>query len=349
MKKLVFFILAIGLFFAANAQKTAVHWYLANMSLDQAKNLSHYDMVVVDAENIFNNPRSLKLLKTNHPGILLVCYLNPIEVFDPAYSDKPWSIALLKELKKHKDWWFQDGAGKQMVFWSGMKMLNCRLDNGYPYLEYLFKSFEKNILTSGFFDGVLYDNLWDRINWIGGFGGNKGLAYNDNQDTTKLDSQWRLGLRYLTKKIKIKHQKWIFISNPGSNMLYTETVPNKMFENFPDKFLGGRADGWYNSLLNATKLETIGSHTIFNARENNYFFTLCSSMLLDNVYFSDCQNKPWVEKYQLKLGHPVGKYLIDHDVDGEFFCRPYEKGKIIVYPDSGKAYVKYNNGETRKE
>ena len=78
---------------------------------------------------------------------------------------------------------------------------------------------------------------------------------------------------------------------------------------------------------------------LFNARtgeENNWFFTLCSSMLLDNTWFSFGQNTPYETKYDLKMGQPKGAFF--QNSDGTF-SRLFEKGKVTVDYQAERAWI----------
>jgi endo-alpha-1,4-polygalactosaminidase (GH114 family) len=343
MKKIVILFLAfLAAVFLARSQRLAGFWYLPTMSVEQATSMANFDVVVVDVENIFNNPQSLEIMKQLHPDIKLLAYLNPVEVFDPPISDKPWSNHLLGELKNHPGWWLKGDDGRNLVFWPGMRMLDCRWPQGQAYLYFLASSFNQEVLASNYFDGVFIDNLWSKANWISGYGSSRlsvADAYPEN-----FNRDWEAGLKYLLGLIRKSHPDYIFIANPGDKDYYHE-VQGKQFEDFPNPDLGSiAAGGWYLNMSNAA---LFGRYNIFTARSDNSFFTLCSAMLLDNVFFSPPQNSIWKKDYQLDLGKPLDSVQKSGSNENLFFFRHFQNGLIQVWPEKNTSVILYNNGIKR--
>lgn len=368
MKKvlLIIFSLLLGATCAydAQAQKTAVHWYLPTMSLKEAGSLKGYDLVIVDPEIIFNNRVSLDALRADNPNIKIFCYFNAEEWFFPMWDDKPWSKNIAAFLDKKEEWFLHGKDGQRLNFWTdertGKKMqtMNCRIDcpklpvysadKKISYIEFITDRFIQDILKTYPFNGVLRDNLWYRITWLGKYGNNKsGFDYGSvpNNDSTTLNLLWKQGMDYCLNEIKkFGGLDFIVIGNPG-HLSYPQ-CSGKMFENFPEIYLN-KADtlysAWYESLNNAATFAP--GPCIFNARKENYFFTLCSSMLLDNVYFSYLQNQKYDSKYQLALGKPLAPAQASNGIHS----RAYENGTVFVNPFSKKAWVVYKDGHTRNE
>lgn len=367
MKKvLLIFVLLLGVAYAydAKAQKTAVHWYLPMMSLEEASRLKGYDLIMVDPEIIFNNRASLDALRADNPNVKIYCYFNVVEWFFPMWSDKPWSKNIISFLDKKEEWFLHGKDGKRLNFWTdektGKKMLsmNCRIDcpklpvystdKKISYIEFITDRFIQDILRTYPFDGVLMDNLWYRITWLGKYGTNKsGFDYGSvsNNDSTTLNFLWKQGMDYCLNTLKnFGGQNFTLVGNPG-HLSYPQ-CSGKMFENFPEIYLN-KADtlysAWYENLNNAAAF-SVGP-CIFNARVDNYLFTLCSSMLLNNVYFSYLQNQKYDSKYQLALGKP----LAPAQADNGLHSRVYENGSVFVDPTLKKAWVVYNDGRLRDE
>jgi len=359
--------LLIGVACAYNsqAQKTAVHWYLPTMSLEAANSLKGYDLVIIDPEIIFNNPESLDALRADNPDIKIYCYFNAIEWFNPMFSDKPWSKNIIAFLDKHEEWFLHGKDGFRLTFWidekSGRKTetMNCRsdcprlaiyeADKKISYIEFITDRFINDILKTYRFDGVLMDNLWLDIHWLGKHGINKsGMDYGalaDN-DSTALNDLWQKGMHYSLSEIKkFGGGDFAIIGNPG-HLGYPE-CSGKMLEDFPEKHLN-KTDtlyqGWYENF--ETVITFSPGLSIFNARADNYFFTLCSSMLRDNIYFSYSKNTKYENKYQLGLGKPLKP--LEACADGIHF-RNYENGTIFVDPLLQEAWIVYNDGRVRAE
>jgi len=64
-------------------------------------------------------------------------------------------------------------------------------------------------------------------------------------------------------------------------------------------------------------------------------FTLGSSMLIDDVFFSQGQNTPYDKKYNLHLGKPLGKFFLD----SLGFARKFQNGTLHVNPNDNKAWI----------
>jgi hypothetical protein len=96
-------------------------------------------------------------------------------------------------------------------------------------------------------------------------------------------------------------------------------------------------------MFNASKT---GSHSIINADKGNWFFALCSAMLLDNVYFSDRQNTPYRKEYKIPLGRPLEKQADSFKKNLPLYSRRFEKGIVHVAPAKGEAWITDLEGKT---
>jgi len=369
MKKILIILCFIGVIgiFESKAQITTEHWYLPTMSLEQAHQLKGYDEVIVDPEVIFNNRASLDALRLDNKNVKIYCYFNVVEWFNPMFDDKPWSKNIVAFLNKHEEWFLHGGNGERISFWPGMQTMNCAIncpganvysteaDEKINYINFISERFIDDILKTYHFDGVVTDNLWPKIDWIGYYGVNQsgldyGIAKDDSRRSEILNEAWRAGMSYCLNQIKKFDPSLIIIGNPG-NMSYPQ-CSGKMFENFPEIYLN-EADtifeAWYENISNASMWpldkNIPAGHCIFNARKNNYFFTLCSSMLLNGVSFSYLQNTKYEEKYKLNLGSALGPSKISNGI----YTRSYEKGIVMVDPYAKKSWVVYQDGRTRKE
>ena len=360
MKKIMIILSFIGIIhaYSSNAQRTAVHWYLPKMSIEEAAQMKGYDLVIVDPENIFNNRASLDKLRADNPEIMIYCYFNIVEWFNPMFSDKPWSKKMISFLDKKEQWFLHGQDGKRLSFWPGTQAMDCSaacpkipvysIKDSLTYGQFAMGRFIKDILGQYQFDGVLMDNLWPKIHWLGDYGDNKhGIDYGNLEvnDSVMLDAYWQFGMiNCLDILKKYGSEKFTIIGNPG-NLDYPRQCSGKMFENFPDIYQN-EADkvfeAWYENISNASGFN---GPSIFNARRDNYFFTICSAMLLDNIYFSYIQNTGYDSRYQLNLGAPTSSA---QSADG-VYNRNYQNGAVFVDPQAKKAWIIYNDGTERRE
>lgn len=358
MKKILFLIVMACFGLKVMAQLTAVHHYLPILSERQAKSYRGYDFIVADHEVIFTSADNLRFMRQiDNPGLLILVYANKIEWHDPMFPDKPWSLKMVAELKKYPKWFVRDVSGNKLEFWPGTVLMNCRLDcprytiggKSYSYIEWFTERYIKDVIgaykRAGIhLDGILDDELLKAISFIGNYGNNHNGIDSDgdgvNDDFTELDRQWRLGNAYFLYAIRQTMGPNFIIIGNGGHGYYMKDCNGKMFEHFSEIFQNEKdklTEAWPENMNHAYGMEI----AIFNARTNNYgykdnwLFTLCSAMLLDNVIFSHGQNMPYDNKYNLHLGKPLGP----HYQVGNVVSRKYEKGTVNVDPVAKKAWV----------
>lgn len=264
---------------------------------------------------------------------------------------------MTEELNKYPKWFLRGTDGQKLEFWPGTVLMNCRLDcprynidgKSYSYIEFFTERYIKDIIgayrKAGIkLDGILDDELLKSISFIGNYGKNRhgidsdGDGLNDNPE--ELNRQWRLGNAYFLKTIrKMMGQNFIIIGN-GGHGFYMDYCNGKEMEYFPEIFLNEddkTFEAWPENMQNASGMEM----AIFNARANaygkidNWFYSLCSSVILDNVIFSHGQNMPYDKKYELHLGDPLGPYF---QSDG-YFVRKFQNGTVYVNPSTKIARI----------
>jgi len=359
MKKIIILFTAAFLLALSNGlygQKTAELWYWPALTLKQAITLVDYDMVVVDHECALTSRESLDYLRKNHPGIKILCYFNAVEWHVPMYPDKFWSMKMLAELKKDSAWWLTGVNGHRLGLYPGMFTMNCCWDSprigpdGQNYIEFVTSRYKADILSSYPFDGVLKDNLWTYpANW---FGKKQVPPTEIDRDhdgrpdkADDLNKSWQEGMDYCLKELRqFGGKNFLIIGNPG-DLCYRRWLDGVMLENFPDVYrdVSDKKHGaWYKNMRYAASFK---DPCIFNARKDNYFFTLCSSVLVDGAYFSYQQNTPYDKKYQLNLGQALGKMRNK----GKIYQRSFQKGTVYIDPERKISWIKYSNGTERRK
>lgn len=341
MKKIIFLVyltLSLG---QIMAQKTYVMHYLPVLNYEQARSYKGYDCIVVDHEVINTSAPMLRYMKSVNPNLIIMVYSEKMQWHWPMFPDKPWSIKMVNTLKKYPKWFLLDTNGENLKFWPGTIMMNCKTDcpryliNGksYNYIEYFSERYIKDIIASykkeGIkLNGILDDDLFKEITFLNG-------SIDSNHDgledePAELNRQWRLGNAYFLEQVRNTMGKDFIIIGNGGHGYYMNVCNGKQMENFPETFIGD----WYTNMTNAGGMKL----AFFNARtgnKDNWLFTLCSSMLLDNVYFSQGQNTPYDNKFNLHLGRPLEKSFSQ---DG-LYLRKFQNGTIYVNPETEKAWI----------
>lgn len=356
-KKMLFTAILFVFSLALSSQTTAVHHYLPILTEKQVNDYKGYDMIIVDPEVINTSAKMLISMRQANPDLIILAYSNKIEWHDPMFNDKPWSLKMVSELEKYPKWFLRDLSGQKMEFWSGTVLMNCRLDcpryeiNGksYNYVEFFTERYIRDIIgaykRAGIkLDGILDDELFKAISFIGNYGRNKnGVDTNgdkQNDDPSEFDRQWRLGNAYFLNAVREAMGSKFIITGNGGHGFYMKWCDGKMFEYFPEIYLNEadkRLEAWPENMRNASGMKI----SIFNARANaygqrdNWFFTLCSTMLIDNVVFSHGQNQPYNSKYNLHLGKALGTYYGENDL----YRRKFQNGTVVVDPFTKMARI----------
>jgi|GEM_PF-636072 len=339
---------------------TTGFWLYPFMTQAQADQMIGYDILILHNELFYKESPMIDYIIGKNPKIKLFVYFNPVEFFVPPYEDCPWAIKMVKELNngEKKAWWLLQPNGKPATFWTGAdgrktNLMDMRITsamiNGEVYPEYIANKFNQDILRDKRIVGVEVDNAWPDIYWLGLFiVGNKGLDFDRNKIADKnpeaINQDWKAGENRFIKLIRqYKGENFIIIANPGSNLAYNVDLNGKIFENWPIKNAGDNTNGGWNiGMYNASKT---GPYSVLNADKGNWFFTLCSAMLLDKACFADVQNAPYRTAYKINLGKPLEPQPSNFKKNLPIYSRKFEKGTVYVSPKQGKAWIHDTNDQ----
>lgn len=339
------------------AQVTAVLHYLPTLSDAQVTSYKGYDFIIPDHEVINNSPEALRQMRRDNPDLMILAYVNKIEWHSPMFNDKPWSLKMVAELKKYPKWFLKGTDGKNLEFWQGTVLMNCRLDcpryniNGqsYSYIEFFTERYIKDIIgaykKAGIkLNGILDDELLKSISFIGHYSHNYNGIDSDedgiNDDSAELDKQWRLGNAYFLKTVREAMGNDFMIIGNGGHGYYLDWCNGKQMEYFPEVYLNENdhlTEAWAENMNNAAGMK----YAFFNARANaygktdNWQFSLCSTMLLDNVIFSHGQNMSYDKKYELHLGNARGATYQENGI----YKRRFQNGIVCVDPVAKKGWI----------
>jgi hypothetical protein len=330
--------------------KIAAYWTSPTMSLDEADSLAHFHLVIADMENIPNNRASLVRLKKRNPELKLLCYSNPMELFDigTLNINRPWQKEVYNEVTQNRPgYWLKQPSGEPVVFWNGMKMLNlsteCPVIKGEKYNQFIAEFLLTRVLSDTIWDGYFEDNATGNIAWVGSWGNNKGLdADNDSvaDDEQVLDSCWYEGVHEFISLIRqAKGPKFILIGNKGSKD-FLDVFDGKMFEEFPNDYLGDkRANGWYQCQENYLRT---GQYTIIQAKQipndpTHRIFVLASALMGDGYYAYAQDFYRHFPEYEKDIGKPLGPPEIKVGV----WERKFFKATVRVFPENERGEIEY--------
>lgn len=316
------------------AIKTARYWTSPIIREYQIKYLAETDILIVDVENMFNNYSYLKRIKELNPDLILLCYTNPMEIWVTKYSNRPWQNSVIQEIVDNRQDWLLKKNTKQgrdfTTFWPNMVMINmsasCPRINWRRYSSWMARKLNREVLSDSIWDGYFMDNATPNISWVAP----SSIDINNNgqaDDDQYIDRSWEKGVRRFLRRIRRANgNDFIIIGNKGDHS-FLDILDGKMFENFPNNWLGDTwANGFKQSINNAKNgLEK----NIFTINPSEAKFGLTSALLLDNIYLAlgqDFYYSP--EILSIDLGDPLDKY----QREGDIFFREFQKGKVYVFP-----------------
>jgi len=224
------------------AIKTARHWTSPVINEDQVEKLAQADILTVDLENMFNNYHHLVKIKQLNPNLKLICYSNPMEIWTINYSSRPWQNKVIEEIINNRQkWLLRNDSGKSLTFWPNMVMLNmsrsCPLIGFERYSAWMARKLNKEVLSDSIWDGYFMDNATPNIAWVAP--GTIDINNNGRADEdSRVDMSWKKGVKHFLKIIhRANDDDFIIIGNKGDHS-FLDITDGKMFENFPNPWLG---------------------------------------------------------------------------------------------------------------
>ena len=324
------------------------NYYLSwEIPASKATELSKWDLLILDMETQASSLSALKKIKQLNPGIILLAYITPQEIKKDASSS---ASVMRRKLSAGigESWYLTDTENNKITFWPGTWMLNVADNapeiNGLKLNKYIARFVAQEILSSGVWDGIFYDNAWKDIKWLAGDAAD---LNKDGQIDSDIDAHWREGMRAIYAETrKLTNNKFILVGNATSDV-YKDDLNGIMLENFP-------ALGWKESMrvyagnqegIPQPRVNIINTNT-GNKGNNNDFqkirFGLASALLLNGHYSFDFGDKVhaqtwWYDEYDIELGKPIAaaasltnKPQFEEDV----WRREYENGIALVNPTS---------------
>lgn len=319
--------------------KLAAYWMKPNMTSQNAEKLAKFDLVIVDPENMVVNPEAVKLIKKRNPNVILLAYWNIMEMFEPQVGGRPLQSQLYQTVSsQYSSFWLSTPQGQPIYYWMQpkMRMLNlssqCPVINGRQWNIYLADFLLDNVLNNSIWDGLFVDNLWDDVSWVkpGNIDvNNDGIADNPNgwQENLLVDSWWRQGINQFLTRIRQKKGKNFEIVGNEGNLFYLDKVQGKMFEDFPNSFLGG-FDGTvqnYLTILDSTKSD-LSIILLSKSDAQRVRYGLCAALLGNGYFAYYWDNTTWFDEFDVDLGNPVGPAM----KVGNVYARNFEKGVVMV-------------------
>ncbi|KKU14155.1 MAG: hypothetical protein UX20_C0005G0003 [Candidatus Magasanikbacteria bacterium GW2011_GWC2_45_8] len=328
--------------------KRANYFLSWDLSEAQARELSRWDLVILDMEHAARNPEKIRLMRSLNPSIIILAYITSQEIRDDALEQKMYT-PLRYELAQRIDpsWNLQRPNGALVRFWPGAHVLNLTTQapavNGARWIETLGNFVSTRILASGLWDGVFLDNTWNSLsNQVGGQ-----LDINRDgvaESTDAIDRAYVDGFNALVQNIRASTgDRYLIMGNDGERFVQFNGM---MFENFP------LARGWSATMKQYTDFtdkSRAPSFAVINANTNNtgdqnqlqaMRFGLASTLLGDGYYAFDFGDQNhgqtwWYDEYEALLGEPTSAPYVQKNGSSNFVTkgiwrRDYTHGLVLV-------------------
>jgi len=338
--------------------KLANYFLKTPINAREVEELARWDVIILGMQAQDTNPEVFAQLRQLNPDIKIIAYLSamefPIQNLGNLESNNgPWH-----KMQNQIDWkWYlKDGSGQPHSIWPGNYSFNltkyCPDYNGQKFNEFLPKFVKRELMSTGKWDGVFYDNVLDKISVTNN---NKVDIDNDYKidNASWADSAWREGMLTLLKNTRdILGKNKIILVNSSS---YTKNYINgRLYETWPDPWQGG----WSGNMQDYSHLESNLNHypqiIILNPNTDNTGNNLdyrkirfgLTSALQGNGYFAfdygtqDHSQTWYYDEYDIDLGYPnsQSKNILHRrdasasDVDFEpgVWRRDFTQGTVIV-------------------
>ncbi|MDD5567293.1 MAG: putative glycoside hydrolase [Patescibacteria group bacterium] len=349
---------------SADFPRLANIYYASSLSLNEARILAKWDALILGLEVQYNSPDAIRLMRQLNPDIIVLAYVLSQEIpnsqFDLTDINHP-HYKLVQGFSS--SWWLRDANGQNVVFWPDTKMVNVTnlapLAGNTQWYQYLANFMHTEVLSTGLWDGIYYDNMWNDVSWLN----NGDIDLNGDGQTESpavLDQAWHDGMSVLLEYSRqLEGTDKIIIGGGGGQ--YFESINGRLIEEFPStldggwsgaiyKYFNAMAKGQYPKLVIINSKSSVG--TADDYRSMRYALT---STLLDNGFFSfdygalrHCDTW-WYDEYDVYLGDPVTEASNttspkSSGVAEGVWRRDFENGIVLVNSTSSKQTVDLGEG-----
>ncbi len=308
-------------------------WHLSDHEVDA---LARWDVVILDPETQENSRAQLERLRAKNPRPLMLAYITSQEIRKNALTltEAPLRRRLAGSIPN--EWYLTDTNGNRTSWWQGASLLNVTdrsaLINGERWNTFLPRFLQENVLSSGLWDGVFFDNAWGYISWMSfskDFDLNRDGAADGREE---LDRAWKAGMEKLVAEIRRRSPQGTRVFGNsikfGSNL--TSVLDGAMIENFPDP-------DWQQFMESYQRHDSTGRPgfvTIVNGSTGNrgtmddyqrFRFTLGSTLLGSGAVSYDFGDQAheqlwYYDEYDARTGSAEGpaRNLLEFRQSGEF-------------------------------
>ncbi|MFA6423821.1 MAG: putative glycoside hydrolase [Candidatus Magasanikbacteria bacterium] len=327
-------------FFAKSAPILANYYLRWDIPSSELENLAKWDLIIIDMENQVSNPDKIRRIRQLNPNIKILAYVTSQEI-------KSGTMGTMRTKLKNgisDSWYLRRSNGDKMSYWPGTTMLNptnlCPLSGGQRWNDYLASFMTNEVLSTGLWDGIFYDNAWGDLTWFSG--SDVDLNF-DGQPDSDINKNWNTGMtRIFNLTRDLSGAKYVIVGNAMTRE-YANDLNGMMYENFQNHV--------WRDVMYAIRTEMNGNLKpriiIINGNTNNTgnkqdYQTMrygLGSALVGGAYYSfdygdqNHEQTWWYDEYDVELGNPTGEARTNSggtQVKEDVWRRDFENGIALV-------------------
>ena len=318
-----------------------LNWQMRDEDLPS---LARWDAVVLDADQQARYPDKVRKLRELNPAIKIFAYLPSEEIAQARYSE-PSDYPFAKLASHIQDaWLIKNPSGAQAFFWPGSSLLNVTDrgpagPTGERWNEYFPRFLHDEILSSGLWDGIFFDNTFDGISHFAK--GPIDLDRDGQADAAATaDAAWRDGMKKMLRNVRQLNPNAILIGNGGT--AYADQLNGAFLEHFPSWSWGPNWKDFRDAIGKNPKpsYTSINVNTDNQDRQNDYRlmrYGLASAVIGDGYYSFDKGDWNhdviwWYDEYETPIGSPraAPRNVAVAPGGAGVWSRSFEQGMALV-------------------
>lgn len=326
--------------------KRANYFLSWELSDQQTVELAKWDLVILDMEHQARNRDKILKMRQLNPHLIILAYLATQEIRDDLERMKeyvPLRYRLFHGIKE--EWWLRRSDGQSVSWWPQTAMLNITDQSpavaGQHWADYLADFAVKDILGSGLWDGLFFDNTWNSLtNKVG-----SNLDINNDgraEEKAMIEDSYQGGMNYFFNRLRdLTANRYLLVGNDSDIF---STLDGLQLENFP------YARGWLKMMSDYYKFsQGLDKFVLINANTANaggrddyqkMRFGLTSALLGDGYYSFDLGDRNhgqtwWYDEYDFYLGDLAGESFLVKNHSQNFsqpglWRRDFKQGLVLV-------------------
>lgn len=299
--------------------KTANLYWRNPITMETAKELAKWDLLALDMTAQTYSAEAIREIRRLNPQIIILAYTSANEMPVSRLNEvEPQGYGQWHDLANGDQdiWHLKTWQGQEVVFWPGNVLMNLgtKNSNGQTYGDYLTDFYAK-LLSSGLWDGLLFDNTWAEACWLNAEIDIDADGQKDNCE--KINSKWQQNYNNFFSRLRNQiGADYVLIGNGNGD--YNRYLNGRMLEGFPEYWEGGWV-GQMEALAKSTAGGFSPRVNIVNSDSNNtgnkYDYPsmrlgLLSALMFDAYYSFDYgpnlrEHLWWYDEYEANLGQPL--------------------------------------------